>query len=356
MKKYFIVIILTIAHITTNCSNEKEWVQWTEKGFDWKSPSSIFSESFYTRTAVTQCAESLKDAIKGKNNPALSLRGHSTGAGIIATTLEKLMHYNKDYFKSTNISQLDAAAILKAVNNGCIIYDRPLLKLQNTTPVTALSTLIRGALFCTAGYYASPYCEKIIDAERAPYATLVLGTALYSFLNKKTNAICCNAMVKYLFPLLTLGHFDPYHKDPLQALYDTLGKTSCPILLHLNTNDWAIDHCNEITAKAYHHIQFKNAENAYLFISTQGGHHGVSPEYREVRDAFDKKYGLTHNQENIGSQESNDPLYGLNNIESKEAKKRIIPQGFLANLQRNKWLLVPFLMSLKLLFNSYYHH
>jgi len=66
MKKYFIVIILTIAHITTNCSNEKEWVQWTEKGFDWKSPSSIFSESFYTRTAVTQCAESLKDAIKGK--------------------------------------------------------------------------------------------------------------------------------------------------------------------------------------------------------------------------------------------------------------------------------------------------
>jgi hypothetical protein len=282
--------------------------------------------AFYAQPSVYEYIERLHNEVTRGNNSIIA-DGRSTGAGTVLNSLAKLAHYdqNKDYFQSSVItSSKDAENIIKAVNNGAITLEAPLLNLKKSIYIgmasKALSAVTIGGAVA-AGCYGAALLDGGGNQKMVGLATVGAGALVYCGLKDRLKDMSARAIVRYGAPLI-YKNFDPNHIDPLEAAEQLRGKFTCPIFMQFYAQDGVLENPDEDTIKLYNSL--KN-NKTHINISVHGSH---NIQVYGVKNAFNHKYFGTNQgySEELLQQtqpSTDNELRELIKVKDEETKKSI---------------------------------
>jgi len=232
---------------------------------------------FYTKRAVHILANRLYEKVIEQKKQSILLEGFSCGAGTAINCLNKLIHYDESYFEGSIIrSKKDANTIIRAINNGGLVISDPLLSLYKTTHVELIShTLMAETLVLAYLMSRHSFPDQYIR---------FVGLAAAGAMIQKAYE---HGLVYVGAPLITSGHYNPFHEDPIDAIGGLQGKLTCPILLHFNGSYGPLKNYNTDKIKVYEALY---GNKTHILISKEGSHNVVSPEFEKLLKNFCAHY------------------------------------------------------------------
>lgn len=249
------------------------------------APGKMTRASLYTKEAVLTLSNHLHDKVIGQGFESIILVGFSCGAGTMFNCLEKLINYDADYFKDTNITATDADKIIAAINNGAVISTAPLLALRKGNIVIVPATIFSGLTVIAAT--ALTYYHYAASCFRNKAAILLGGALLYWTLDNVIKQAYIYSMVNWMAPRITHYNFDPKHADPLQSIEKLHAKLTCPILLHFHAKDGIVAPPDHDTINVYKAL--KN-DKTHIIITDDSWHNGFSEQFLQILEQFYAKY------------------------------------------------------------------
>lgn len=282
---------------------------------------------FYTKPAVHTLANHLYDTVQS-GNESIVLVGRSCGAGTALNCLEKLANYNDNsaYFNGSKInSQEHAQKIIAAINNGAFVATAPFLSLKKANAVAVPSAIVSGLTFTAATTAAYYYGSDMVanDPEVAKLSLMGTGLLAYCLMGDCVKNMVASGIIKTIVPLISNGHFDPSHQEPLDAVEGLRGKLTCPILLHFNAQDGVLENPDYDTVKVYDPLA---NENAHIIITNDSSHNGVSKQFRGALGDFKEKYFDRNNATDLSETQPT----------INELKKKIYQYGIISRIWATK--------------------
>lgn len=291
------------------------------------APGQIKKAVFYTQPAVIKLAEHLHGQVEA-GNASIILVGRSCGAGTALNCLEKLVNYqdNVAYFQNSKVdSQEKAQAIIAAINNGALIETAPFLSLKKANAVAIPSAIASGLTFAAATTAAYYYGSDMVahDPEAAKLGLMGTGLLAYCLMGDCVKNVYASGIVNTIVPIMSNGHFDPSHQQPLDAVDGLRRKLTCPILLHFNAQDGVLENPDYDTIKVYDALA---GDNTHIIITNDAGHNSCSSQFQNALTNFKTKYldggmvDLSKTKQTVA-----------------EFKNKIYPWGFISHMFSKKY-------------------
>lgn len=269
------------------------------------APGQVFKACFYTKPAVHELANYLKDKLD-EGNDTIDLEGRSCGAGTVINCLDKLINYdqNPDYFATTKIiSKSCADEIIAAINRGSIDLTVPFLSLKKAKAVSIPSGYLSTTSIVAACGVA--HCRGMFGQllEKMHYnstslknlaVALATGVVAHYTLGSIVKNSWATVIDGVIMPCISRFNYDPFHAKPLDSVERLRGHITCPLLLHVCKNDRVLENPDEDTVKLYDALRTGNESKTHIVLSepTDGWHNAPSFKYLQSKKAFNTKYGL----------------------------------------------------------------
>jgi hypothetical protein len=297
------------------------------------APAQIDKAVFYTQPAVITLANHLSLYVKS-GAKSIVLVGRSCGAGTAINCLAKLSDFenNKEYFKGSSITNKKIAEdILAAINNGAFVATVPFLGVHKAKAI-AISSALLSAVTCVgatalAYRYAPQMCDGLDNnvVQLGALWTGLLGYATFGDSIKRLNAkLICHTIIR----MISNGHYNPFHIQPIDAVEQLRGKLTCPILLDFCKNDGVLENPDADTIKLYDALK---GDNTHIILTDDGWHNCMPDSSRSMLESFNEYY-------------FND---GKNNMEewktesqpsTEQLRQQIYPGNWITRIMRaNKW-------------------
>ena len=268
-------------------------------------PLQLDKARFFTRYNVLLAAQYLKKKVVNKKYNVVHLEAKSMGAGILINCLYKLVHYEKDFFKSTDISQQDATDILAAVNRGKIALSTPALSMQKTCIVAFFSQCASySTIFFTCGFaawkkwlFAEWFEINLPDKNVQIVGFFIASMMMISACGRILENMYGNFIDRYIIPLATRGNYNPYFIKPLEAAKQLAPHLTCPVLIHCSRNDEIVINDKEM-ADLFHAFfyrykpvkgsfkVYKKKFPTYYLLSDDDTHDRNNDQYNLIRNYF----------------------------------------------------------------------
>ena len=255
------------------------------------APGNLSKGVFYTKPAVHTLANHLLNKVnEGKD--AIILVDFSMGGRISTNCLVPLINQDLSYFEGSSIkTKEDVDRIIAAINNGARIQSAPCYSLRQTKTIQSASNFFTTATVAAGTglvyWLGTNALSDTLSPRSQKIGWLGIGAGTYATLGTSLKNIYASAIIRFILPQLTNGHFDPNHPEPIDQVEHLRGKLTCPTLLHFHKEDGILNNPNEDTIKIYDAL--KN-DKTHIIITDDAWHNSGSQQFKAELIAFGNRY------------------------------------------------------------------